>query len=178
MILITELIPIGTAVKTHGLRGELSVELDSDFATEELEHVVLRVDGIFVPFRITSQRPRGSRGLLLSLAGVESADEASAYTGHEIYALRRELPDVDADDDTDEGLYAEDLEGFMLTGPNGREIGKITDVDTTTINTLLHVGLDNGHTALIPLAEEWICSIDAATRTIAMDVPAELLTTL
>ncbi len=175
MILTSELCPIGTAIKTHGLHGELSVELDADVDTEEISHVVMRIDGIFVPFRIAAQRPRGARGLLLTLAGVDSADEAALYTGHELYALRRELPDTSECDDDGEGLYADDLAGFTLTDPYGNTLGIIEVVDTTTINTLLHIEQPDGRTALVPLADEWICAVDAQARTISMDVPSQLL---
>lgn len=177
MITITELMPIGSIVKPHGLRGEMSVELDGDYDTEDLDHAVLRIDGIFVPFRIASQRPRGSHGLLLTLDGVDDADAAAEYTGHELYALRRELPEP-VEGDEDEGLYADDLEGFTLTDAAGTVLGTITYVDTATINTLLHVELTGGGEALVPLADEWICSIDAATRQIGMDIPPQLLSNL
>ena len=157
MISITELIPIGTIVKPHGLRGEMSVELDGDCDTEGLDHAVLRIDGIFVPFRIAAQRPRGSLGALLTFDGVDDADAAAEYTGHELYALRRELP------------------GFTLTDPAGSMLGTIAHVDTTTMNTLLHVDLADGGEALVPLADDWICSIDADARQIAMDIPPALM---
>lgn len=177
MITATELIPIGNILKPHGLRGEMSVELDGDYDTESLGHAVLRIDGIFVPFRIAAQRPRGSRGVLLTFDGVDDADAAAEYTGHELYALRRELPEPE-DGDDEEGLYAEDLEGFTLTDPEGRTLGTITHVDTTTINTLLHVDLAEGGDVLVPLADDWICSIDAAARQIGMDIPPQLLSKL
>ncbi|MDE6286629.1 MAG: ribosome maturation factor RimM, partial [Muribaculaceae bacterium] len=165
--------PIGRATKTHALQGELAVELDCDFDVDELEHVVMRIDGIFVPFRIVSLRMRGSSGALIRLSGVNSANEAAAYVGLDLYALRRELPEDQGEDD--EGLYAEDMAGFTLTRPDGSVIGIIDAVDTATINTLLHVDLATGGTAMVPLAEDWICSIDPEKRTIAMDIPESLL---
>lgn len=177
MIRRTEIAEIGTVCKTHGLRGELSVELDDDIDTACLDHVVMCIDGIYVPFRIASQRPRGNRGLLLTLDGLESADAAAPYAGHELFALLRELPENDEmEESDDEGLYAEDLEGFTLTGPDGNAVlGTIETVDTTTMNTLLHVALSDGRNVLVPLADDWIVSLDTDTRTIAMDIPDTLL---
>ena len=177
MILRDELYPIGTAVKTHGLRGELSVVLDDEAPdTEDLRHVVLCVDGIYVPFSIASQRPRGTQGLLLVMDGVDTADEAAQYAGLEIFAPKKELPEefLSATDDED-GLYAEDLEGFDVFTPDGRSIGRISEVDTTTINTLLTVCPDKGAPVLIPLAEDWIMSLDPDRRLIVMNIPDELL---
>lgn len=175
MILLTELEPIGRTTKTHGLRGELSAELDTDCDVEALQHMVMRIDGIFVPFRIESLRLRGSAGALVQFAGVDSAEEAALYVGLDLYALRRELPATGDEGAEEEGLYAEDLENFTITRPDGTPLGTIDAVDTTTMNTLLHVALPDGRSAMIPLAEDWICDIDAEARTIAMDVPESLL---
>lgn len=180
MILPTELTPFGSILKTHGLRGEIVVELDrNDCPADALRHVVLRIDGIYVPFRIASVRSRGTGAVLLTLDGVDSAEAAAEYVGGDVYALRRELPEAEAGDgDDDEGIYAEDLEGFSLMLPCGATVGTIVRVDTSTANTLLCVGTPDGRELLVPLAEDWICDINPEARTIAMDVPPALLENL
>jgi len=179
MIQANELVAFGSTVKTHGLHGELSVVTDRDIDVEELQHIVLCIDGIFVPFRIASRRPRGSHGVLLTLDGVDNADEAAEYVGHDIYALRRELPENDNGCTDDDGLYAEDLEGFDITDRYGNAIGHIDAVDTSTINTLLNITLtDSGKRVLVPLADEWICDLDPTAHTISMNIPPQLLTEL
>ena len=64
---------------------------------------------------------------------------------------------------------------ITLTDPAGSMLGTIAHVDTTTMNTLLHVDLADGGEALVPLADDWICSIDADARQIAMDIPPALM---
>lgn len=174
MILADELVLLGTVLKTHGLRGEIVVELDRD-CPDELRHAVMRIDGIFVPFRIAGRRSRGTGAVLLTLDGIDTAEEAAAYVGHDVWALRREWPEEDESLDDADGLYAEDLTGFTLTMPDGATIGRIVHVDVSTANTLLSVETPQGSELLIPLADDWICSIKPAERSIAMDVPAELL---
>ncbi len=182
MIQRSEIASIGTILKTHGLHGEVAVALDGPRAAgaaEGLQHVVLCIDGIYVPFRIASVRTRGTCGLLMCLDGIESADEAAAYTGLELFAPLREMPaDSDSDSsDEGDGLYAEDLEGFDVLDPEGQRVGRIDSVDTTTINTLLHISLaEGGRTALVPLADDWIVALDPESRTISLDIPEQLLT--
>lgn len=177
MIRRSELAAIGYIPKTHGLRGELNVQLNEPFFPfEALQHVVLNIDGIYVPFRIASSRPRGDMGALLMLEDVNSADEASAYTGHELFALLREMPDTEDEDDNDEnGLYAEDLEDFEIIAPDGQRIGIIDHVDTSTMNTLLYVRLPDNSEVLVPLAEDWILDMDPEHEQITMDIPEALL---
>lgn len=118
--------------------------------------------------------------MLLTLDGVDTAESAGEYTATTSMPCA-EPPETTTDDDDneqEEGLYAEDLEGFTLISAQGGLIGSITAVDTTTINTLLHVHTAEGHDILIPLAKEWIHDIDTSARTISMDVPTQLLSPL
>lgn len=182
MIQNSELRVLGDIVKTHGLRGEMVMEFADTFfgsVMEGLRYVVFSIDNIFVPFRIASVRSRGTGAVLLTLDGIDSADEAAHYTGLTAYALREEWQEADdGDEEEADGLYAEDLEGFTLTDAEGTVIGTIGRVDTSTANTLLHMNRADGGTCLIPLAEDWITDINPDERVLAMDVPPELLTDL
>lgn len=177
MIPDSRLTLIGRILKTHGLRGELSVGLDIDTDDfDALTHIVMPVDGINVPFRIMSRRPRGAASELITLIDMDSADAAAPYVGSDVYALDEQLPEgASGEEDEAEGFYAEDLAGWMLGDAAGKTLGRIEAVDTTTINTLLHVGSDDGRSVLIPLVDEWITGIDAENRVICMDIPKELL---
>ena len=98
MITLQELYPIGYVAKTHGIKGELNVSLDTEFNPEDFKFLVFDVDGIFVPFPILSVRGRGADNRLVSVEGVLSDSEARALVGKTAYVLLRELkehPDWD-----------------------------------------------------------------------------------
>ena len=60
---------LGEVIKTHGLKGEVSVLLDVDFPEEysELESVFLQMEGNLVPFFIDSIQIHDKRALVTSL---------------------------------------------------------------------------------------------------------------
>ena len=86
MIKQSELTSIGTFVKPHGIKGELSAETDLDSQEiSALKCVVLDMDGIYVPFFVDTVRDKSATTVLLKLDGVDSETEAKEYAGKEIY---------------------------------------------------------------------------------------------
>ena len=71
MIKRSELRPVGTLLKTHGIDGEIVVQLTADVDLEALQCIVLEIDGIFVPFFPTSVRPKSAETDLVSIDGVD-----------------------------------------------------------------------------------------------------------
>lgn len=167
MISEQELVHIGRILRTHGTSGELQCKmLNTLWEDHEAEFIVLNIEQIFVPFRITDWRTKGSEDVLLCLKGVDSEQQALRYIGCEAFMLRRELPE-----DTDEPLELQSLTGFTLIDSQRGAIGKITAIDTSTLNTLAE--LDNG--TLLPLHEDLIESVDASRKELTVKLPEGLL---
>lgn len=173
MIRRRDLLRVGETLKPHGIKGELSVDLDEGLAPDDLRCFILDIDGIFVPFFAVSTRPRGGALWLVRFDGVDNETEAAALAHHDIYALRDELPDS-CDDDSDEiSLY--DLEGFTLADSSGATVGVIDSIDDSTANVLLTVEMPGGRCVLIPFAEELVAGLDVDRRVIEMDIPDGLV---
>lgn len=173
MIKQSELTSIGTFVKPHGIKGELSAETDLDSQEiSALKCVVLDMDGIYVPFFVDTVRDKSATTVLLKLDGVDSETEAKEYAGKEIYTLRTEVADDDADgDEGGDGLYAADLEGFEVKDAENRTIGVIRDYDDSTPNVLLIAESPDGRTLYLPFADEFFLDIDPDGMTVTMDLP-------
>lgn len=167
---------IGKINKAHGVRGEMSVTMDSDIDPAELRCVLLRIDGLFVPFFIDSIRPRSSSAWLLTFSGIDSQQKASRLTGMDVYALSDELPEADAEADATDGAYLYDLEGYTVAdSESGKAVGEIVGIDDSTANILLHVETPEGSIVYLPLAEDLIDGIDNSTATINMMLPPGIL---
>lgn len=170
MIKQSELTSIGTFVKPHGIKGELSAETDLDFQEiSALKCVVLDMDGIYVPFFVDTVRDKSATTVLLKLDGVDSETEAKEFAGKEIYALRTEV--ADDDDDGNDGFYVADLQGFEVKDAENRAIGVIRDYDDSTPNVLLIAESPEGRTLYLPFAEEFFLDIDSAGKTVTMNLP-------
>ena len=64
--------------------------------------------------------------------------------------------------------------GYTVIDERHGELGKITDVDETTINVLLQID-HHGNELLLPAAEELITTADHENKTLRVSVPEGLL---
>lgn len=176
MIKRSELTPVGTFGKPHGINGEISALWDSDADPAEVRCIVLDTDGIYVPFFINSTRPKSTDSILLTIDGITDEHTAKSLTNKTIFALTE---DIDAllppSEDDEEGFYAADLIGFYIYTTDGHPIGKICDIEDRTENVLFIVARPDGSTAYIPVADEYIAGIDTDKSRLVMDLPDGLI---
>ena len=55
-------------------------------------------------------------------------------------------------------------------------IGEISDINDSTQNILFIVKMPDGKELMIPVADEFILSIDLENETVNTDIPSEILT--
>lgn len=171
MIKQEELYRIGRLGKPHGVKGEVSFQVSDDvFDRVDADCLVLEIDGILVPFFIEEYRFRSEDIALLKLEGVDTADQARELTGCSVFFLRRL-----ADNDREEVTWAEII-GYRIIDANTlQEVGTLTEVDDTTVNTLFNVTTKGGEEVLLPAGEDLITAVDKAARNITMTIPEGLL---
>ena len=168
MIKEQEVYKIGVIGKAHGVKGELSIQIDDDvFDRVDAEYLVLKLDGIFVPFFMEEYRFKSDSVALVKFEGVDTQERARELTGVEVY-FPREL----AEQDEEAELSYAALVGYTLIDNNsGNPVGTIADVDEQTINIMFE--LEDGR--LIPASEELIVDVDQKARTITLDIPEGIL---
>ena len=170
MIKEEEVYKIGIINKPHGIHGELSFTFDDDiFDRVDADHIVCLMDGILVPFFIESYRFRSDSSALIKLEGVDDEQQARRFTNTEVF-----FPKKHAEGTEDEDLTWAYFTGFIIKDVKEGEIGKVTDVDDSTINTLFVVD-QNGKELLIPAQEDFIVNLDREARIITMDLPSGLI---
>ena len=159
---------IGVIGKAHGIKGELSIQIDDDiFDRVDAEYLVLKLDGIFVPFFMEEYRFKSDSVVLVKFEGVDTQERARELTGVEVY-FPREL----AEQDENAELSYSALVGYTLIDDNsGKSVGTIAYVDEQTINIMFE--LEDGR--LIPASEELIVDVDQKARTITLDIPEGIL---
>lgn len=178
MITDQEITAAGSFTKTHGLKGELHalLDIDADFF-QPGSCFIIDVDGIYVPFFVESVRPKGHFATLIKPDGVNSEPEAKLFVGKTIYVNKKALMDFDrlnADPEA-EGSYADDFIGYTILNDEGNPLGVITDLETSTANTLFIVLSPQGDTIYVPVAEEFLLAIDPDNKTITMNLPEGLI---
>lgn len=165
---------IGRVLKTHGIHGEMNVELYCDDVTpDSVPCVFFSMDGIFVPFFVSSLRRRGVGACLMTVDGVTDERQAGPFGGNEVYAETDKLP-APGEDDDDDYLTLDDLVGYRIVDTDGTVIGDIEEVDDSTENVLFVVERPDMTTVHVPAAEPLIVAVDTDNRTITMDLPSGL----
>lgn len=167
MIRESEVYKIGKVGKTHGIKGELQVFIDDDaFDRVDADYLILKVDGIVVPFFMEEYRFKSDEICLVKFEDIDTQEKARELTGCEVF-FPRSMAEAEEHDMT----YAE-LVGYELVDNNtDKVLGKIAYVDDTTENILFE--LDND--MLIPAPDELIVEIDSESHTIIMQLPEGIL---
>lgn len=158
---------IGKIGKPHGVRGELSFHFTDDaFDRTESSYLILKIDGILVPFFLEEYRFRSGETGLVKFCDVDTQDKARRLTGCEVF-----FPRAVAEADDGHLSWAQ-VAGFSLKDTQtGQLIGTVGSVDDSTENVLFE--LEDG--TLIPANEDLIRQIDARNKEITIQLPEGLL---
>ncbi len=144
------LIEAGRIVNTHGVIGEVKIEvwLDSPEFLKKFRRIFLAGREVKV------ESSRVHKGfLLVKLEGVGDVNAAMALKGKEIHIHRDDakLP---------KGAYfLQDILGAAVQDEEGREIGKLVDILETPASRIYVVKGEVEH--LIPVVPEFVLSTDA-----------------
>lgn len=179
MIRQSELYPIGYVAKTHGIKGELNVGLDTVFDPEDFKFLVFDIDNIFVPFQVENSRGQGQNNRLVTLKGINTVEDAKPLTGKTVYVLQRELkehPDYEeVIGDEGNGIYLSDLVGYTVKDADGKTLGEVSAFNDDTQNFLLEITIAGGKKTYIPYVDEWVTEFNPDNKTIAFDLPDGLI---
>lgn len=171
MIKKEEVFKIGQFAKPHGIKGEISLVTNCDlFDDVEDPCVICEMDGILVPFFIEEYRYKTDTVMLVKLENVDDERAAREFANREVFYL---LDAVDGDDLVGDMSW-DSFIGYTVADEKYGELGKITDVDETTINVLLQID-HNGEEILLPAAEELILLADHDNKTLQVSIPEGLL---
>ena len=170
MIKAEDVYRIGIINKPHGVHGELLFTFDDDiFDQVEADYIVCLMDGILVPFFFESYRFRSDSTALIKLEGIDTERQARRMTNVEVYFPKEHAEKLD-----DNELTWNYFVGFLIKDINKGEIGKVTDVDDSTINTLFVVD-HKGNEVLIPAQEDFMVDLNRKKKVITMHLPEGLL---
>lgn len=167
---------VGRVAKSHGVRGELVVEVRTDdpdarfAAGARLRGRAARSGEVRV-FTVESAREHSGR-LLVRLVGISDRTAADALRGTLFVVDSAELP---PSDDPDE-FYDHELEGLTVQLTDGTVVGKVTEVLHSAAGELLSVrAADDGREILIPFVTAIIPTVALADQLVVIDPPEGLL---
>jgi 16S rRNA processing protein RimM len=162
---------VGRIARAHGNRGQVIVNLDTDFPEERFQAgatLFVRRGEVVEEMRVVSLRLHQGRPVI-ALDGVVTMDAAEALAGVELRVPPDRLKVLAAG-----SYYHHDLVGCRVETAAGEPIGEVTAVDTAFGGSRLVVDGAAGE-ILIPLVAHICTAIDVVQKRIVVDPPAGLL---
>jgi 16S rRNA processing protein RimM len=166
-----EMAVVGQIARPHGLRGQVIVNLETDFPEQRFypgaDLFVNRPEGIE---RLTLTTVRFQQGRpIVGLERVDTVEAAQPLAGLELRVPAERLVRLPAG-----SFYRHDLVGCRVETRGGRAIGTVTGVEGTIEAGRLVVSSE-GEEILIPLASAICTAIDAVGKRIVIEPPEGLL---
>jgi 16S rRNA processing protein RimM len=164
-----DLILVGRVARAHGNRGQVIVNLETDFPEERFRVGARLLVG---PDRrerdVQSVRFHQGRPVI-GLSGVVTMNDAEALAGAELKVRQSELAPL-----PDGTFHRHELIGCDVEDEQGRRIGRVAAVEGTIDRSRLVVEGEKGE-VLIPLVDGICVNVDPRARRIVVNLPEGLL---
>lgn len=160
-----EKLEIGKIVGTHGLKGELKIRSNSDFADERFKkdnEIIINYQNQDLIFTILTSRVHKGN-YLLAFKGNQDINLVEKYIGSLVYGYKdEELLD-------DDEYFYDDLIGMQVISTEGKKIGAVKSIFDNTRHDILNVDY-NGKNVAIPYVDAFIKEVDLEKNVIIVEL--------
>ena len=166
---MADLLLVGRVARAHGNKGQVIVNLETDFPEERFKVGTQLIVGreqqprVIEAVRFHQGRP------VVSLSGIETMNDAEALAGAELRVLASDVPPLPSG-----VFYHHDLVGCEVRDTSGRRIGRVTGVEGSLERSRLVVDGDRGE-VLIPLVDGICTRVDPVEQVIVVNPPPGLI---
>jgi 16S rRNA processing protein RimM len=170
-----EYLAVGLLRRPHGVKGDLLMEIYTDFPERLRPGVTLYVGETRAPLKIARVRPHND-GLIIGFAGLQNPEQAAAYRTHVAYVPVADRPPLP------EGqYYHHQLLGLQIVTEAGEDLGVLDQILETGANDVYVVLAPGKPELLLPAIPPVVRKIDLQARTMTVhlldgllsDTPAE-----
>jgi 16S rRNA processing protein RimM len=166
-----DMVLVGTIARTHGLRGQVVVNPETDFVEERFRAgaaVWIRMGSDPRPLAIETMRVQSGRPIV-AFEGYETVEASEPLVGRELRIPEQSLQPLG-----EGAYYHHQLAGCRVVTTAGQPVGLISRVEGGAAGSLLVVDGENGE-VLVPLAADICVTIDVQARVVVVDPPEGLL---
>jgi 16S rRNA processing protein RimM len=145
---------VGKLRRAHGLRGEMLVEIITDFPERLQPGVTVYIGEPPRPLRIRSRRTHG-QGLLLAFDEYTTPEAASELRNELLFVPAHDRPPLPEGE-----YYHHQLLGLRVVADDGQELGRLVEILDTPANDIYVVRAASGAERLLPAIEPVVREID------------------
>lgn len=156
-------IKVGKIVGTHGLKGEVKIRSNSDFADERFKvgnDLIIKSQNQEIVLKIATVRMHKGN-YLVSFENHQNINLIEKYVGSFVYGEKDQSLL-----DEDEYFYS-DLVGMKAVSTEGKEIGIVTSVYDNTAHDILNID-KHGKKIAIPYVDAFIHEVDLENKVITI----------
>jgi 16S rRNA processing protein RimM len=158
---------IGILRKPHGIKGEMVLELLTDFPERVAKGKVVYLGEEYVVSTIKSVR-NSNKGLLVHLDQIECSEEAQKLRNMVIYILTKEIPNLPSG-----RFYHHQVVGLLVYKDDKTRLGIVSDIIITGSNDVYVIKPDdeNEKEILLPAITPVILEIDLKKGIMVVNPP-------
>ncbi len=149
---------VGFLRRPHGLRGEMIMDLHTDFPERLHSGRKLLIGEEHELVTLAGVRPHG-QGMLMKFKGLETPEQVGKFRNQWVYVKSSEVPPLP------EGqLYQHELFGVAVVDENDKPLGVLVEILQTGANDVYVVRDEAGKELLLPAIPSVILDLDPARR--------------
>ena len=158
---------IGTIVKTHGVSGEVILEIKEPVLIELVrESVLLEIDGLLVPFFIAENRQTSNERLRIRFERVTTENHSKIL----VFLPLEKIPQTSQEIASSPSI----LIGFSVTDKVHGELGIISEIAENSGNPVMIIVSDKRE-ILIPFHRDLIIKINSRKKNMVIETPDGLI---
>lgn len=161
---------VGKIVKTHGLKGEVTLRIDNEQfdEIEELNYFLLDINDKLIPYFVENITFHSNKSFVL-FQDLKTLEVANQLVGISAYLPLDLLPEKDGND-----FYSHEVIDFLVIDEEKGELGKVEEIIEYPTQSLIQI-LINGKEVLIPIHDDIIQDVDREEKKIYIEAPNGLI---
>lgn len=161
---------VGRIVKTHGIKGEVTLRIDNeDFdEIEELNYFLLDINDKLIPFFIENITYHSNKSFIL-FQDLKTLEAASQLVGTAVYLPLDLLPERSGND-----FYSHEVVDFLVVDEEKGELGRVQEIIEYPTQSLIQIIKDEKE-ILIPIHDDIIKDVDREGKKILIKAPVGLI---
>ena len=161
---------VGKIVKTHGLKGEVTLRIDNEQfdEIEELNYFLLDINDKLIPYFVENITFHSNKSFVL-FQDLKTLEAANQLVGISAYLPLDLLTEKDGND-----FYSHEVVDFLVIDEEKGELGKVQEIIEYPTQSLIQIVI-NGKEVLIPIHDDIIQDVNREEKKIYIKAPNGLI---
>ncbi len=161
---------VGKIVKTHGLKGEVTLRIDNEQFDdiEELNYFLLDVNEQLIPYFIEDIAYHSNKAFVL-FQDLKTLEAANQFVGKSAYLPLDLLPEKEGNE-----FYSHEVVGYLVVDEEKGEIGNVNEIIEYPTQSIIQI-IKDGKEILIPIHDDILKDVNREEKKIYIKAPNGLI---